>query len=49
MVDVPVNPRGIVDVYIDNTIGLTVDLPGSGNVVARLKRATLLAILVVAS
>ena len=26
MVDVPVNPRGVADVYIDDTIVLTVDL-----------------------
>ena len=36
-----------MDVYIDDTIGLTVDLPGSDNV-TRLERATLLAIHVVA-
>ena len=47
IVDVPVDPRGMVDVYIDNTIGLTVDLPGTDNV-TRLERATLLAIHVVA-
>ena len=28
IVDIPVNPRGIVDVYIDDTVGLTVDLEG---------------------
>ncbi len=27
IVDVPVDPRGILDVYIDDTNGLTVDLP----------------------
>ena len=43
MVDVPVNPRGIADVYIDDTVALTVDLEGSDNV-ARLEQSTLLAI-----
>jgi hypothetical protein len=30
-VDVPVNPRGTVDIYRDNFIGLTVNLEGSDN------------------
>ena len=32
IVDIPVNPRGKVDVYIDDTTGLTVNIPGSKNV-----------------
>ncbi len=32
IVDIPVNPRGKADVYIDDTTGLTVDIPGSKNV-----------------
>ena len=43
IVDVPVNPRGVTDVYIDDTIGLTVDIDGTNNVM-RLERAILLAI-----
>ncbi len=31
IVDIPVNPRGYADVYIDDTTGLTVDLPGTRN------------------
>ena len=43
IVDVPVDPRGTADVYIDDTIGLTVDLPESNNC-ERLEAAILLAI-----
>ena len=43
IVDVPVDPRGTADVYIDDTIGLTVDLPKSSNC-ERLEAAILLAI-----
>jgi len=43
IVEVPVNPRGTTDVYIDDTVGLTVDLEGSNNV-KRLESAILLAI-----
>ena len=32
IVDILVNPRGKADVYIDNTTGLTVDIPGSRNI-----------------
>ncbi len=32
IVEIPVDPRGTHDVYIDNIIGLTVDIPGSNNV-----------------
>ena len=46
IVDVPIYPRGMVDIYIDDTICLTVDLPGSDSV-TRLERATLLEIHVV--
>jgi hypothetical protein len=31
IVDVPIDPRGYADVDIDDTTGLAVDLPGSGN------------------
>ena len=41
--DVPVNARGIVDVYIDDTIDLTVDIENSNNVKS-LEQETLLAI-----
>ncbi|KAL7530514.1 LOW QUALITY PROTEIN: hypothetical protein ACHAXR_005024 [Thalassiosira sp. AJA248-18] len=47
IVDVPVDPRGTTDVYIDDTIGLTVDIPGTDNA-KRLERAILLAIHVAA-
>ena len=43
IVDVPVNPCGVTDVYIDDTLGLAVDVEGSDNVM-RLERAILLAI-----
>ena len=41
--DVPVDARGVEDVYIDDTIALTVDVENSNNI-KRLKQATLLAI-----
>ncbi len=31
IVDIPINPRGYTDVYINNTMGLTVNLPGTMN------------------
>ncbi len=31
IVDVPVDPRGYADVYIDDTTRLTIDLPGTCN------------------
>jgi hypothetical protein len=43
IVDIPINLHGIHKVYIDNIIGLTVDIPGS-NYVARGQAAALLAI-----
>ena len=43
VVDVPVNPRGTGELYIDDLIGATVDVPGS-NHADRLSRAFLLAI-----
>ena len=43
IVNVPFNDRGFVDDYIDDLIGLTVDIPGSNNA-DRLERAPLLAI-----
>jgi hypothetical protein len=44
IVDVPVNPRGTIDIYIDNFIGLTVDLEGLDNMTC-LKRAPLLGLM----
>ena len=40
---VPIDARGTVDVYIDDTIALTMDIEDSNNV-QQLKQATLLAI-----
>jgi len=31
IVDIPVNPRGYADVYIDDMTGITADLPGTRN------------------
>jgi hypothetical protein len=31
IIDVPMDPRGKIDVYIDDTTGLTVDVPGTDN------------------
>jgi hypothetical protein len=31
IVDIPIDPQGNADVYINNTKGLTVDLPGTMN------------------
>jgi hypothetical protein len=31
IVDLPVDPQGMLDVYINDTIGLTVDLPDTDN------------------
>jgi hypothetical protein len=45
--DIPVDPRGYADVYIDDTIGLTVDLPETRNA-DRLEAAIPLAIEVAA-
>ena len=39
--DIPVNPRGTVDLYIDNYCGLTVDIDSN---TIRLERAPLLAL-----
>ena len=47
IVDVPIGPRGFADVYINNTTGLTVNLPGTLNA-DRLKAAIPLAIEVAA-
>ncbi len=44
--DVPANPRGTIDVYIDNFIGLAVDLEGSDNT-TRLEQAPLLGLTVI--
>ncbi len=43
IVKIPVDPQGTHNVYINNIIGLTVDIPGSNNV-ARGQAAALLAI-----
>ena len=43
IVNVPIDPRGFTDIYIDDTTGLTVDMEGSDNI-TRLEQATLLAI-----
>jgi hypothetical protein len=43
IVDIPINPRGMHDLYIDDIIGLTVDIPGT-NYVAHGQAAALLAI-----
>ena len=47
IVNVPIDPRGTADIYIDDIIGLSVDVEGSNNDL-RLARAILLAIHVVA-
>ena len=47
IVNIPVDPRGSIDCYIDDTPGLTVDLPGSENA-ARLEAAIPLVIEVAA-
>jgi hypothetical protein len=31
IIDVPVDPRGKIDIYIDDTTGLTVKVPGTDN------------------
>jgi hypothetical protein len=31
IVDIPINPRGYADIYINNTIGLTINLPRTRN------------------
>ena len=43
IVDLPVDPRGKIDCYIDDTVGITVDLPDTDNC-SRMERASLLAI-----
>ena len=43
IVDLPVDDRGYTDLYIDDTIGITVAIPGSNNI-ERLSKAILLAI-----
>jgi len=43
IVSIPINPRGTHDIYIDDLIGLTLDVPGSNNV-QRCAGAHLLAI-----
>jgi hypothetical protein len=47
IVDVPIDPHGFAEVYIDNTTGLTVNLPGTLNA-DRLEAAIPLAIEVAA-
>ena len=43
IVDVPVDAKGIADIYIDDTIALMVDVENSNNI-QRLEQSTLLAI-----
>ena len=43
VVEIPINPRGTHDLYLDNIVGLTLDMPGSNNL-NRLAGAHLLAI-----
>ena len=43
IVDIDVNPRGIQDIYINDMIIITVDIPGTNNL-ARCAAAGLLAI-----
>ena len=43
IVDIPIDPRRMHDLYINDIIGLTVDIPGT-NHVARGQAAALLAI-----
>jgi hypothetical protein len=43
IVDIPINPHGMHDLYINNIIGLTVDIPGTDHV-ARWQVAALLTI-----
>ena len=43
IVDVHVNPRGVTDIYTDDTLGLTINLEGVNNIM-RLERVPLLAI-----
>ena len=43
IVDIDVNPRGFKDVYIDDMIPITVDIPATDNL-KRCEAATLLAI-----
>ena len=47
IVDIPIDPRGYAGVHIDDTIGLTVNLPGSRNA-DRMEAAIPLAIKVAA-
>ncbi len=47
IVDVPIDPKGYVDIYINDTTGLTIDLPGTMNA-DRLEAAIALAIEVAA-
>jgi hypothetical protein len=47
IIDIPINPHGYADVYINNTTGLTIDLPGTHNA-DRLEAAIPLAIEVAA-
>jgi hypothetical protein len=43
IVNIPINPRGMHDLYIDDIIGLTVDIPGTNHVACG-QAATLFAI-----
>ena len=43
IVDLPIDPRGKIDCYIDDTVGITVDIPETDNI-QRMECASLLAI-----
>ncbi len=47
IINIPINPKGYADVYINDTMGLTIDLPGTMNA-NRLKAVIALAIEVAA-
>jgi hypothetical protein len=47
IVNIPIDPQGYADVYIDNKTGLTVNLPGTKNA-KQLETAILLSIKVAA-
>ena len=43
IVDLPLDERGTIDCYIDDTVGLTIDIPESDNA-SKMEHAPLLAI-----
>ena len=46
VVEIPINHRGIYDIYLDDIIGLTIDMPGTNNI-ERSAGAHLLAIIII--